>query len=128
MKSIYLANNHGQIDYVYSEETKKELSEIAELDPKQVFKKDDLLATPEKFADAGKVRQAPLGPRGQDDAVGRVVRGACREVKAAVPEECERGDLGGEEGDPLPPRGSEVGNLCPNLELSLYTGGDTSGE
>ena len=33
-----------------------------------------------------------------------------------------------ETGDPLPPRGSEVGNLCPNLELSLYTGGDTSGD
>ena len=51
MKSIYLANNHEQIDYVYSEEIKKELFEVAELDPKAVFKKDDLLAAPKKFAE-----------------------------------------------------------------------------
>ena len=50
MKSIYLANNHGQVNYVYSEKTKKELSEIAELEPEFLFKKDDVLAAPEKFA------------------------------------------------------------------------------
>ena len=32
---------------------------------------------------------------------------------------------GEETGEPLPPRGNEVGKLCISTELSLYTGGDT---
>ena len=31
----------------------------------------------------------------------------------------------GDTGEPLPPRGNEVGNLCINTELELYTGGET---
>jgi thiol-disulfide isomerase/thioredoxin len=31
----------------------------------------------------------------------------------------------GETGEPLPPRGNEVGTLCVNTRLDLYTGGDT---
>lgn len=31
----------------------------------------------------------------------------------------------GDTGEPLPPRGSEVGNLCHSLEMELYTGGET---
>ena len=31
----------------------------------------------------------------------------------------------GETGTPLPPRGSEVGNLCNSMELELYTGGQS---
>ena len=31
----------------------------------------------------------------------------------------------GDTGEPLPPRGNEVGKLCINTELALYTGGET---
>ena len=31
----------------------------------------------------------------------------------------------GDTGEPLPPRGNEVGTLCVNTELALYTGGET---
>ena len=31
----------------------------------------------------------------------------------------------GETGEPLPPRGNEVGNLCVSMELELYTGGES---
>ena len=51
MKSIYLANNFSQIDYVYSEEIKDRLSELAELSKENVFNKEQLLEAPEKFAD-----------------------------------------------------------------------------
>lgn len=50
MKSIYLANQN-QIDYVYSEETKSYLEQIAGLSKSDCYRKDDLLANPKKFAE-----------------------------------------------------------------------------
>ena len=50
MKSIYLADNASQLDYVYSEEIKERLKKEAELDQSFRFTKKDVLAEPEKFA------------------------------------------------------------------------------
>lgn len=49
MKSIYLANNQAQIDYVYSDITKDELSKTAFLDKSFRFTKEQVLAAPESF-------------------------------------------------------------------------------
>ena len=51
MKSIYLANNHSQLDYVYSQEIKDRLSSLASLDPKNRFTKDQVMAEPERFSE-----------------------------------------------------------------------------
>ena len=51
MKSIYLANNQSQIDYVYSEEIKDRLAVSAGLDKSFRFGKSDVLGSPEKFSD-----------------------------------------------------------------------------
>ena len=51
MKSIYLANNQSQIDYVYSEKLKNELSTIASLNKDLRFTKAQVLAEPENFHD-----------------------------------------------------------------------------
>ncbi len=71
MKSIYLANNHGQLDYVYSESTKKVLEEIAALKPEYRFKKGDLLAAPEKFADVEYIFSTWSMPALTDDEVAK---------------------------------------------------------
>lgn len=51
MKSIYLANDKKQIDYVYSDKVKKELASTAGLEPEYYFTKDDVLASPERFGE-----------------------------------------------------------------------------
>ena len=47
--------------------------------------------------------------------------------KTPTPEDTTQSDTTaeGDTGEPLPPRGNEVGNLCVSTELSLYTNGDT---
>ena len=47
--------------------------------------------------------------------------------KTPAPEDTTQSDTAaeGDTGEPLPPRGNEVGNLCVSTELALYTGGDT---
>ena len=47
--------------------------------------------------------------------------------KTPTPEDTTQFDTTaeGDTGEPLPPRGNEVGNLCVSTELSLYTNGDT---
>ena len=47
--------------------------------------------------------------------------------KTPTPEDTTRSDttVEGDTGEPLPPRGNEVGTLCISTELSLYTGGES---
>ena len=47
--------------------------------------------------------------------------------KTPIPEDTTQSDTTaeGDTGEPLPPRGNEVDNLCVSTELSLYTNGDT---
>ena len=47
--------------------------------------------------------------------------------KTPTPEDTTQSDTTaeGDTGEPLPPRGNEVGNLCVSTELQLYTGGET---
>ena len=51
MKSIYLANNQSQIDYVYSDEIMDKLINVADLRKCDRYTKNDVLTDPEKFAD-----------------------------------------------------------------------------
>lgn len=51
MKSIYLANNQSQIDYVYSDEIMDKLINVANLCKGDRYTKNDVLTNPEKFAD-----------------------------------------------------------------------------
>ena len=50
MKSIYLSKAAPNIDYVYAEETKEKLKEIAGISD-TIYSKDDVLANPELFKD-----------------------------------------------------------------------------
>lgn len=47
--------------------------------------------------------------------------------KTPTPEDTTQSDTAaeGDTGEPLPPRGNEVGNLCVSTELALYTGGES---
>lgn len=47
--------------------------------------------------------------------------------KTPAPEDTTQSDTAaeGDTGEPLPPRGNEVGNLCVSTELQLYTGGES---
>lgn len=51
MKSIYLANNQSQIDYVYSEEIKDRLFTEAELCKEDRYTQEEILAEPSKFSE-----------------------------------------------------------------------------
>lgn len=51
MKSIYLANNQSQIDYVYSEEIKDKLFKEAELCKHDRYTQEAVLAEPSKFSE-----------------------------------------------------------------------------
>lgn len=51
MKSIFLANKAEQVNYVYSDSCKRQLSELAKLNSDFIYKKDDVIASPEKFSD-----------------------------------------------------------------------------
>ncbi len=51
MKSIYLANNKSQVDYVYSEELKNTLAKVAELALTDHFTKEDVLSNPKAFSE-----------------------------------------------------------------------------
>lgn len=50
MKSIFLTNISGQINYVYEQGSIELLKNIASLDEK-VYKKEDILANPDSFKD-----------------------------------------------------------------------------
>ena len=43
MKSIFLANKAEQVNYVYSDSCKRQLSELAKLNSDFIYKKDDVI-------------------------------------------------------------------------------------
>ena len=51
MKSIFLANYAGNIDYVYSKESIERLKELSDIDETKVYSQTDLETNPELFSD-----------------------------------------------------------------------------
>ena len=50
MKAIFLANNKGNIDYVYGQRNIDEIATLVDLD-REVYCEEDIVASPEKFKD-----------------------------------------------------------------------------
>lgn len=50
MKAIFIANNKGNVDYVYGQKNIDKIATMVELD-KEVYCEEDIIASPEKFKD-----------------------------------------------------------------------------
>ena len=51
MKAIFLANNKGNIDYVYPKETQERIKALIDIDLDNVYCQEDLEANPDAFKD-----------------------------------------------------------------------------
>lgn len=51
MKAIFLVNNKGNVDYVYSKESQERIKKLIGMDLNDVYCQEDLEANPEKFKD-----------------------------------------------------------------------------
>ncbi len=67
MKAIFLANNKGNIDYVYSKEAQQRLKSLIDIDLDNVYCQEDLEAEPEKFKDVEFIFSTWSMPGGEED-------------------------------------------------------------
>lgn len=67
MKAIFLANNKGNIDYVYPKSIIDGIKELTDLDDKNVYTQYDLTENPEKFSDVEYIFSTWSMPGGADD-------------------------------------------------------------
>ena len=51
MKAIFLANNKGNIDYVYAEENINRVASLCDIEKDKVYTEEEILANPEPFKD-----------------------------------------------------------------------------
>ena len=66
MRAIYLANNKGNIDYVYSKESQERIKKLVDIDS-EVYCQEDLEANPEGFKDVEYVFSTWSMPGGSED-------------------------------------------------------------
>lgn len=67
MKAIFLANYKGNIDYVYSEESKARIKALVDLDLDNVYCQEDLEKNPEKFKDVEYIFSTWSMPGGSEE-------------------------------------------------------------
>lgn len=67
MKAIFLANNKGNIDYVYSKEAQEKLKGLIDIDLDNVYCQEDLESEPEKFKDVEYIFSTWSMPGGEED-------------------------------------------------------------
>ena len=51
MKAIFLLNNKGNVDYVYSKESQERIKQLIDIDLSDIYCQEELEASPEKFKD-----------------------------------------------------------------------------
>ena len=51
MKAIFLLNNKGNVDYVYSKESQERIKNLIDIDLSDIYCQEELEASPEKFKD-----------------------------------------------------------------------------
>lgn len=66
MRAIYLANNKGNIDYVYSKESQERIKKLADID-NEVYCQEDLEANPDGFENVEYVFSTWSMPGGSED-------------------------------------------------------------
>ncbi|MBQ8146567.1 MAG: hydroxyacid dehydrogenase [Clostridia bacterium] len=67
MKAIFLANNKGNIDYVYPKATQERIKALVDIDLDKVYAQEDLEANPDAFADVEYVFSTWSMPGGSED-------------------------------------------------------------
>lgn len=67
MKAIFLANNKGNIDYVYPKETQKRIKALIDIDLDNVYCQEDLEANPDAFKEVEYVFSTWSMPGGSED-------------------------------------------------------------
>lgn len=67
MKAIFLANNKGNIDYVYSKETQERIKSLVDIDLDKVYCQEDLEANPDGFKDVEYIFSTWSMPGGSED-------------------------------------------------------------
>ncbi|MBO5313050.1 MAG: hydroxyacid dehydrogenase [Clostridia bacterium] len=67
MKAIFLANNKGNIDYVYPKETQERIKRLVDIDLDKVYCQEDLEANPDGFADVEYIFSTWSMPGGSED-------------------------------------------------------------
>lgn len=67
MKAIFLANNKGNIDYVYPKETQQRIKSLIDIDLDKVYCQEDLEANPDAFADVEYIFSTWSMPGGWED-------------------------------------------------------------
>ena len=51
MKAIFLLNNKGNVDYVYSKESQERIKSLIDIDLNDIYCQEELESNPEKFKD-----------------------------------------------------------------------------
>ncbi|MBE6674240.1 MAG: hydroxyacid dehydrogenase [Ruminococcaceae bacterium] len=67
MKAIFLANNKGNIDYVYPKETQERIKRLIDIDLDKVYCQEDLEANPNGFGDVEYIFSTWSMPGGSED-------------------------------------------------------------
>ena len=67
MKAIFLANNKGNIDYVYPREAQERIRALVDIDLDNVYCQEDLVESPEKFKDVEYIFSTWSMPGGGED-------------------------------------------------------------
>lgn len=67
MKAIFLANNKGNIDYVYPKETQERIKSLIDIDLDKVYCQEDLEANPNAFGDVEYIFSTWSMPGGSED-------------------------------------------------------------
>lgn len=67
MKAIFLANNKGNVDYVYPKSIIDGIKELTDLDDKNVYTQYDIVENPEKFSDVEYIFSTWSMPGGPGD-------------------------------------------------------------
>ncbi len=67
MKAIFLANNKGNIDYVYPKETQERIKSLIDIDLDKVYCQEDLEASPDAFGDVEYIFSTWSMPGGSED-------------------------------------------------------------
>lgn len=67
MKAIFLANNKGNIDYVYPKETQERIKSLIDIDLDKVYCQEDLEANPNGFGDVEYIFSTWSMPGGSED-------------------------------------------------------------
>ena len=67
MKAIFLANNKGNVDYVYPKSIIDGIKELTDLDDKNVYTQYDITENPEKFSDVEYIFSTWSMPGGDND-------------------------------------------------------------